>query len=129
MPSRRTRMRLYIAIVITILLGFFLPPTVNLNHFRGRLSASLSRSMGRQVSIQDVHLRLLPMPGFTFRRLQISDDDEFGGEPVIQTVEDEGRFSGATLRVASLWKGRLEIASVSLVQASLNLARAPDGHW
>ena len=46
--------------VITIALGFLLPPTVNLNHFRVQLSQSLSRSLGRQVSIQDVHLRLLP---------------------------------------------------------------------
>lgn len=129
MPSRHTRTRVYVAIVVTIALGFLLPPTVNLNYFRGRLSQSLSRSLGRQVSIQDVHLRLLPMPGFTFRRLQISDDDEFGGEPILQTAEDDGQNSAATLRLTSLWQGRLEIASVSLTRASLNLARAPDGHW
>ena len=129
MQSRRTRTRVYVAIVVTIALGFLLPPTVNLNHFRGRLSQSLSRSLGRQVNLQDVRLRLLPMPGFTFRRLEISDDDEFGGEPILQTVEDDGQNSAATLRLTSLWQGRLEIASVSLTRASLNLSRAPDGHW
>ena len=98
MPSRHTRTRVYVAIVVTIALGFLLPPTVNLNYFRGRLSQSLSRSLGRQVSIQDVHLRLLPMPGFTFRRLQISDDDEFGK---VESDFDQQLFSQPSRSVRS----------------------------
>jgi len=129
MSVRRPRTRIYVAMLITLALGFALPPSVNLSHFRGLLSQSLSRSLGRQASVQDVHLRLLPLPGFTFRRLRISDDEEFGGEPILQTQEDGGQSSVATLRLTSLWRGRLEIASVSLTQASLNLVRAPDGHW
>ena len=114
---------------IILALGFLLPPTVNLNHFRVQLSQSLSRSLGRQVSIQDVHLRLLPLPGFTFRQLKISDVEEFGAEPILQTAEDDGQHSVATLRLSSLWRGRFEIASISLTQASLNVVRAADGHW
>jgi len=129
MPSRRARKRIYLTMVITIALGFLLPPTVNLNHFRVQLSQSLSRSLGRQVSIQDVHLRLLPLPGFTFRQLKISDVEEFGAEPILQTAEDDGQHSVATLRLSSLWRGRFEIASISLTQASLNVVRAADGHW
>jgi len=129
MPSRKTQTRVYVAMLVTLGLGFILPPSVNLNHFRARLSESLSRSLGQKVSLQDVRLRLLPMPGFTFRRLQISDDGEFGAEPILQTAEEDGRSSVATLRLSSLWRGRFEIASISLTQASLNLARASDGHW
>lgn len=129
MPSRRMRTRIYVVIFAIVAIGFLIPPTINLKHFRVSLSRSLSRSLGRQVSIQDVHLRLLPLPGFTFRQLRISDDDEFGAEPILQTAEDNGQHSVATLRLSSLWRGRLEIASVSLTQASLNLVRAPDGHW
>jgi len=129
MSSLRKRARVYLAIAVTLLLGFIVPPTVSLKHFRGLLSQSLSRSLDREVSVQDVHLRLLPLPGFTFRQLRISDDEEFGGEPILQTQEEDGRSSIATLRLTSLWRGRLEIASVSLTQASLNLVRAPDGHW
>lgn len=113
----------------TLVLGFAIPPTVNLSHFRLLLSRSLSRSLDRQASVEDVRLRLLPLPGFTFRHLRISDDDEFGGEPILQTQEDAGQNSFATLRLTSLWRCRLEIASVSLTQASLNLVRASDGHW
>ncbi|HEX4664211.1 MAG TPA: AsmA family protein [Terriglobales bacterium] len=120
------RTRVYVAILVTIALGFLVPPSINLNRFRPILSESLSQSLGRQVSIQDVHLRLLPMPGFTFRQLRISDDEEFSAEPILQTA-DGG--SVATLRLTSLWRGRFEIASVSLTQASLNLVRSPDGHW
>ncbi len=116
---------MYLAIAIVIALGFLVPPSINLNRFRTKLSESLSRSLGRQVSVQDVRLRLLPLPGFTFRQLRISDD-EFSAEPILQTGGENGV---ATLRLSSLWRGRLEIASVSLTQASLNLVRDASGHW
>jgi hypothetical protein len=125
MSLRRMRTRVYVAILITIALGFLVPPGINLNRFRAIVSESLSRSLGRQVSIQDVHLRLLPLPGFTFRQLRISDD-EFSAEPILQTTDGD---SVATLRLTSLWRGRFEIASISLTQASLNLVRSADGHW
>lgn len=125
MSLRSKRTRVYLAIAIVIALGFLVPPSINLNRFRMKLSKSLSRSLGRQVSVQDVRLRLLPLPGFTFRQLRISDD-EFSAEPILQTGDEDGV---ATLRISSLWRGRLEIASVSLTQASLNLVRDASGHW
>src|SRR5690242_20056443 len=125
MSLRNKRTRIYLAIAILIALGFLVPPSINLNRFRGRLSESLSRSHGRQVSVQDGRLRLLPLPGFTFHQLRISDDD-FSAEPILQTGDENGV---ATLRISSLWRGRLEIASVSLTQASLNLVRDASGHW
>lgn len=125
MSLRSKRTRVYLAIAIVIALGFLVPPSINLNRFRAKLSESLSRSLGRQVSVQDVRLRLLPLPGFTFRQLRISDD-EFSAEPILQTGDEDGV---ATLRISSLWRGRLEIASVSLTQASLNLVRDASGHW
>src|SRR5256885_3217160 len=129
MSSLSKRKRIYLAMVVTLALAFVLPPTVNLKHFRARFSDSLSRSLGRPVSIEDVHLRLLPLPGFTFRQLRISDDYEFGAEPILQTSEEYGRSSVATLRLSSLWRGRFEIASILLTQASLNIVRSADGHW
>jgi AsmA-like protein len=123
------RKRVYLAIASTLALGFLLPPTINLNHFRVQFSESLSRSLGRPVTIEDVRLQLLPLPGFTFRQLRISDDYEFGAEPILQTSEEDGQRSVATLRLSSLWRGRFEIASISLTQASLNIVRSPDGHW
>src|SRR5436305_2640486 len=129
MSSLSKRKRIYLAMAVTLALAFVLPPTVNLKHFRARFSDSLSRSLGRPVSIEDVHLRLLPLPGFTFRQLRISDDYEFGAEPILQTSEEYGRSSVATLRLSSLWRGRFEIASISLTQASLNIVRSADGHW
>src|SRR5437868_7383273 len=129
MSSLPMRKRVYLAMALTLAMGFVLPPTVNLNHFRARFSESLSRSLGRPVSIEDVRLRLLPVPGFTFRQLRISDDYEFGAEPILLTSEEDGQHSLATLRLSSLWRGRFEIASISLTQASLNIARSADGHW
>lgn len=129
MDRHRSQIHVALAIFLVIVMGFVVPPSVNSTKFRGHFSESLSRSLGRAVSVDEVHVRLLPLPGFTFRHLKIADDPEFGGEPILQTVEDDGSYSSAKLRLGSLWRGRLEIASISLTQASLNLARSADGHW
>lgn len=129
MSRYRSQIHLGLAVFLLIVMGFVVPPSVNSTKFRGNFSESLSRSLGRPVTVGEVHVRLLPLPGFTFRHLTIADDPEFGGEPILQTTEDDGSYSAAKLRLGSLWRGRLEIASISLTQASLNLARSPDGHW
>lgn len=129
MSLRRKHLRRLTAVLVLLALAFVVPPSIHLNRFRARLSESLSRSLGRQVSVEDVRLRLLPLPGFTFRQLRIADDSEFGNEPILLTSEEDGERSDATLRLSSLWRGRLEIASVSLTHASLNLVRTADGHW
>src|SRR5215813_6874805 len=102
MSSIIARKRVYLLLASLLVLGFLLPPTINLNHFRVRLSESLSRSLGRPVTIEDVHLRLLPLLGFTFRQLRITDDYEFDAEPILQTSEEDGQRSVATLRLSSL---------------------------
>ncbi len=129
MHRHRSQIHAGLATFLVIIMGFVVPPSVNSAKFRAHFSESLSRSLGRAVSVDEVHVRLLPLPGFTFRHLKIADDPEFGGEPILQTVEDDGSYSSAKLRLGSLWRGRLEIASISLTQASLNLTRSPDGHW
>ena len=114
-----------IAIVVLVLaLLLFLPPFINLQRYEARITQSLSGAIGRKVTFAAVHLRVLPQPGFTFTNFVIAEDPAFGLEPILRADEVT-----ASLRLTSLWRGRLEIAKLSFDTPSLNLARDERGLW
>lgn len=120
----RSRVRIGIAIFAIIVLGIFLPPFINLNRYRGKIASSIGHAMGRHVTVGSVSPRIFPQPGFDLGNLTVGEDSAFGSEPMLHA--DEVR---AALRLSSLWRGRLEIAKLSLKYPSLNLVRAADGQW
>jgi hypothetical protein len=76
------------------------------------------------VRLSSVELRLLPRPGFVLNNLTVEEDPAYGAEPVLHA-----NTVTASIRLLSLWRGRLEIDSISLDEASLNLVRAAAGRW
>jgi AsmA family/AsmA-like C-terminal region len=121
---KRTTRNLVGAIVAVVLLALLVPPLISMGRFHARIDQSIGRALGRQVTIGEVNLRLLPQPGFDLQRLVVADDASFSAEPVLRADEVT-----AYLRLSSLWRGRLEIARLSLQNPSLNLVRGPNGRW
>src|SRR5205823_6570621 len=124
MLPRSKRARVIVAIVGTILLGIFLPPLVTANHFKGRIAGAISSALGRKTTFGEIHLRLLPQPGFDITNFVVEDDPAFSAEPLLRADEVT-----AYLRLTSLWQGRLEVAQLSLKNPSLNLVRNDGGEW
>lgn len=91
---------------------------------RGKISSSMGQALGKRVEIGNVHLRLFPRIGFELGDVVIHDDPEFGAEPLLRSPDVT-----AWLRVTSLLRGRLEISSLSLKDASVNLTRSIQGKW
>jgi len=112
------------AIAAVVLLALLVPPLISMGRFHSRIDQSIGRALGRQVTIGEVNLRLLPQPGFDLQRLVVAEDPSFSAEPVLRADEVT-----AYLRLSSLWRGRLEIARLSLQNPSLNLVRGPNGRW
>lgn len=112
-----------LGLVCLLLLALFLvrPPA---DYLRGRVSQSISLALGRHVELSSLHLRFLPRPGFELENLLIRDDAGFGAEPLLRSPDVT-----AWLRVTALLHGRIEIASLSLSEASLNLTRDQQGKW
>jgi hypothetical protein len=106
------------------LIALIAPSFVHLNRFAQQLAATLSATLGRDVTVEKVWLQLLPRPGFKIKNLTIADDSGFGAEPMIRSEEVI-----ASLRIPSVWRGRLEIASLTLKEPSLNLVRDRSGRW
>jgi len=124
--KRRWRRRVTWTAVLVVLLAaaLVLPPLINIGNYKRQITALMSRSMGRPVRLSGVELRLLPMPGFVLRDLSVAEDPQFGAEPILSA-----RTVVASIRVLSLWRGRVEISRVSVDEASLNLVRSADGRW
>lgn len=89
-----------------------------------KVAESLSTELGRRVEIAAVHIRFLPRPGLELENLTIYDNPEFGAEPLLRSPD-----VSAWLRVSSLLRRRIEISSLDLNDASLNLSRNSDGKW
>ncbi|MCI0355310.1 MAG: AsmA family protein [Acidobacteria bacterium] len=116
--------RLTLAALILLAATLLGPPFLNVGRFKGRMVHAMEESLGRPVTVDEVSLRLLPRPGFDMRNLVVGDDPRFSAEPLLRAEEVT-----ASLRLSSLWRGRMEISRLSLSYPSLNLVRAPDGRW
>ncbi|MFZ0743881.1 MAG: AsmA family protein [Terracidiphilus sp.] len=124
-PGRKTkRLWLALATVVVILVVLIVPPLVSIGRYKSRITELVSASLGRPVHLSSVELRLLPWPGFVLTDLTVDEDPAFGAEPVLHASSVT-----TAIRLLSLWRGRLEISSISVDEASLNLVRNREGRW
>jgi len=125
-PRKKNYKRLWLAlaalaVVLTILI---VPPFLSVSRYKSRITQLISASLGRPVRLSSVEVRLLPRPGFVLSDLTVEEDPAYGSEPVFHA-----NTVTASIRLLSLWRGRLEIDSISADEASLNLVRAASGRW
>jgi len=107
-----------------LLVAVLLPPFLNVNRYRNQVATALGRALGREVSVSSVELRMIPRPGMVLSGFVVADTLGYGAEPMLRadTVT-------AYVRLSSLWRGKLEIGTLSLEGPSLNLVRREDGRW
>jgi AsmA-like protein len=114
--------RWMVAAAVIVLLLFLLRPGAS--RLKSRIAGSITAAVQRRVEIGDVHIRLLPRPGFDLDNVMVYDDPSFGAEPMLRASEVT-----ADLRLISLFHGRLEIARLDLTEPSLNLVHGVNGRW
>ncbi len=112
------------AAIAGIVAVLIVPPLVSVSRYKSRITQLVSASLGRPVRLSSVELRLLPRPGFVLTDLTVDEDPVFGAEPVLHA-----NTVTASVRLFSLWRGRLEISRISVDEASLNLVRSSAGRW
>ena len=118
--------RQWLPLIIVAVLAFaiIVPPLFNIERYQHRIADNISRSLGRPVHFSHIHLRLLPRPGFDLTDFTVDESTEFGSEPILHSSS-----VSASIRLLSLWRGRLEIARIALDEPSLNLVRNAAGRW
>jgi hypothetical protein len=122
--KKRRRLWLATAALAGLLAIIVVPPLVGISRYKSRIIHLMSESLGRPVRLSSVELRLFPRPGFVLTDLTVEEDPAYGAEPVLhaETV-------AASIRLLSLWRGRLEIGNISVDNASLNVVRTAGGRW
>lgn len=121
---KRRHWVLGLSLFVLFLAIAIVPPLVSVNRYKARITHLMSESVGRPVRLSSVGLRVLPTPGFVLNDLTIEEDPAYGAEPVLHASTVV-----ATIRLLSLWRGRLEIGRISVDDASFNIVRTPDGLW
>jgi AsmA protein len=111
-------------LLVTVVLAGLLVIRPGAQRLRGQIAGSISSAVGRPVEIGSVSIHLLPQPGFDLGSFVVHDDPNFSAEPMLRSDDVT-----AALRVSSLFRGRLEIARLSLSEPSVNLVRDGNGHW
>ncbi len=124
MAGRRARRTMWAILLLVVLGALLVPPFVNVNRYRKRVADSISRALGREVSVSSIELTVLPRPGLVLSNFVVADDPSYGAEPMLRAPTVT-----AYIRLTSLWRGRLEIGRLNLDTPSLNLVRRSDGHW
>jgi AsmA family len=125
LSPRTLRRLLYLAFAaLAILLLVLLPPLISVNRYQKRIANSIGDSLGRPVHLDRVSLNLLPLPGFILENLVVEEDPAFGSEPVIRANSVR-----ATVRIASLWRRRVEFSTISFTDPSVNLVHLANGKW
>ena len=123
-PQAPKRLYLILLVIAAVVALLVVPPLISIGRYKSRITQVISQSFGRPVRLASVELRLLPWPGFVLTDLSVAEDPAYGSEPVLHA-----NTVTANIRLLSLWRGRLEISSVSVDEASLNVVRATPGHW
>lgn len=121
---KRRQWVLGLVLFVSFLSIAIVPPLVSVNRYKARITHLMSESVGRPVRLSSVGMRVLPTPGFVLNDLTIEEDPTYGAEPVLHASTVV-----ATIRLLSLWRGRLEIGSISVDDASFNIVHTPDGLW
>ncbi len=121
MKFLRSRRGLAALAALLLILFLFRPGVYQL---RERIASSIGSALGRKVALDKVRIHLLPQPGFDLEGLVIYDDPAFSAEPMVRAQD-----VSAAIRFRSLLRGRLEIATLSASEPSINLVRNDQGRW
>jgi len=120
----KSQRRVVFGAAILVAFVLFAVPFITVTRYKASVARSLSQALGREVTIQDISIKTFPQPGLLLSGVVVADDPSISAEPMLRANEVL-----AMLRLSSLWRGRLEVATLKLSEPSVNLVRSNDGHW
>lgn len=112
-----------VALIVTVVAAAVLLPLINISRYHRRISETIARSLGHPVHLGSVKLQLLPRPGLAITDFVVDENPDFGAEPLLRAPAVT-----VSVRLTSLWRGRLEVSRIDLDDASLNLVRSTTGN-
>src|SRR5215469_5106516 len=112
-----------VVLAIIVVIGVFLA-TLNINRYRGTIQADLSKDLGRNVTVGEMHLSVIPFRLVAYD-VTIADDTAFRtNKPFL-----EAQQLGVSLKLLPLLHKAVEIDSLYLQKPSLDLIKNAQGVW
>lgn len=113
-----------IVVVLVVVAAVSLPLFLNTDSFRTRIESTLSKSLGRKVSIQKVELSVLS-GSLVAHAATVADDPQFSQQPFIQA--DTVKIGVEMLPL--VLHREVQVRSFALQSPQVQLLRASNGIW
>lgn len=123
-PWMRWLKRLLFLVLLLWVADYAFSLLIQHSRLRTVLTRRLESVFGRPVEVESYSFSLWHGPALEARSLEVGEDVRFGREYFLRAESLTVR-----LRWQSLFAGRLELGTLSLLHPSLNLVRNPDGDW
>jgi uncharacterized protein involved in outer membrane biogenesis len=121
---RKVALVIGIIILIIIVAAVVFAATFDVNRYRGTIQSELEKRLGRQVTLGDMHVSLLP-PRFRVQTLAIADDPRLKSEkPFVQAQELD-----VAVKLLPLIHKSVEVSSLNLQRPTVELIKNPQGVW
>ena len=114
-----------IGIIVALIIGILLvaPLFLNVNQYRPQIQSELQQKLGRQVTLGEMHLGLLP-PRVRVENVSVSDDPHFSTGPFAQVQELD-----VSIALLPLLSKKVEVQSLTLQRPHIELVRNAQGVW
>lgn len=113
-----------VLIVLVVVVAFSIPLFLNADSFRNRIEATLTKSLGRKVTVGSVKLSIWS-GGMVAENATVADDPQFSSQPFIQAQTVKIQVQMLPL----LLHRELQIRGFELQSPQIQLLRAPRGTW
>lgn len=110
-----------IAVIVLLVAGAAL---LNVNRFRPKIQAELQSKLGRQVTLGELHLHLIPL-SIKVDGLSIAESPAFPSQHPFATAQEVYASAG----LLSLLRGNPQIDELKLTQPHIELIRNAQGVW
>ncbi|MCZ6669838.1 MAG: AsmA family protein [Acidobacteria bacterium] len=101
-----------------------LPAWLDPNSYREMVESRMEETLGREVSIGEIGLKVLPVLAISVANITIQEDPPVEGAPFLEA----GALRGS-MKILPLLRKRFEIRRVSLEEPRIRLRRDAEGKW
>ncbi len=113
-----------LVVVGVVVAALLLPAFVDVDAYRPEIEETLESATGRQVTLGELGLRLLPRPTLAASGLSIGEDPRFGTGPFLDAKKLE-----VSVALLPLLRGKVAVGSLKILSPDLHLLRDPDRGW
>lgn len=113
-----------IIVAVVILAVVSLPLLINVDQFRPRLQSELTRALGREVTLGNLHLKILAGQ-LTADDLSVAEDPAFGKPAFIQA---KSLHVGVEIW-PFIFSRKLTVTDLTIEEPEIVLVQAPSGDW